>query len=252
MRTLASALCLLALAACAPSVYRADVGAIFVKGQGEIALQNAGGTLALSDNNRFSGQLGLDDFEASPYLRLEWGHERHRVRAHGFGVNSNGSGRLANDFGGIVANTPVNTSMDFFSAAASYAYEVFENEWFQLGLGGALGYVKLNVDVRSQAGPGRDEVDTDVLVPMPFADAEFRLGDVSIGANAGVMSADLGDGNGRYWDVEGIARWQITPDVQVLGGYRLLSMDVLGNASGRDFDADLQFHGWFFGGGVTF
>lgn len=113
-------LCLLALPACAPSVYRADVGAMFIAGDGNIALQNAGGSLVLTNSqNRFDEDMGLGDLEASPYVRLQWDQDEHRVRAHGFGVEASGSGTLANDFGGMVAGTQVSTSMTFFSGGVS-------------------------------------------------------------------------------------------------------------------------------------
>jgi hypothetical protein len=92
-----------------------------------------------------------------------------------------------------------------------------------------------------------------VFVPMPFAEAEIYPTDyLSIGANLGLMSADLGDGNGRYWDAEAMARVQATTEIDFLFGYRYQLMDVSGRATSRDFDADLDLRGWFIGGGVRF
>jgi len=137
-------------------------------------------------------------------------------------------------------------------AGAAYTYEVWGSEHFHLGLGGQLGYSLLNVDTRAQVGVARDEVETDVLVPMPFAEFEANIGDVSLAASAGVMAADLGDANGRYVDIEALARWQMTDSLQVMGGYRYLVLDAFGAASGRDFDADVDFHGFFVAGGISF
>ncbi|MCR9244381.1 MAG: hypothetical protein NXI31_05070 [bacterium] len=253
-KTLAgTALMLSLLTACAPNVFRVDAGAMFVEADGEIALQNPGGSLTLgNEQNRLADDLGLGDREASPYVRMTWERDLHRVRVHGFGFETEGSGTLAGDFGGIVAGSAVTTSMDFLSAGAAYSYQVFDNDWIQIGIGGQLTYNLLNVDTRAVIGSQADEVQTDVVVPMPFAEIEARLGDVTLGANAGVMSADLGDANGRYWDVEAMARWQINDTIQVLGGYRYILMDAFGTASSRDFDADVDLHGWFIGGGVRF
>lgn len=253
MRTtsIPAALGLMMLAACAPSEFRADVGAMFIEGDGEVALQNAGGSLVLgNEQSRLDEDLGLGDVEASPYLRLQWEHGLHRVRAHGFGVSASGSGRLAGDFGGIPDMSLVSTSMDFIAAGVTYSVAAFRGDDYRVGLGGELGYSFLEVATRS--GTGREEVETSVLVPMPFAEAEYRLGPVILSANAGLMSADLGDANGRYVDAEGSVRWQINDDVGLLGGYRYLVLDAYGRASSRDFDADVEFQGWFFGGGVRF
>jgi hypothetical protein len=87
---------------------------------------------------------------------------------------------------------------------------------------------------------------------MPFGEAECYLGPFTLGGNASVMSADLGDANGRYLDVEAIARWQASDDLEILAGYRYLVIDGFGRATDRDFDADIDLHGWFIGGGVRF
>ncbi len=240
-------------AACAPNVFRVDAGAMFVEGRGEIALQNAGGTLTLHDEqNSLENDFNVGERETSPYLRATWERGLHRIYAHGFGYEAEGSGTLAGDFGSIAAGTSVNTTMDFLSAGAAYTYEVWGSEHFHLGLGGQLGYSLLNVDTRAQVGVARDEVETDVLVPMPFAEFEANIGDVSLAASAGVMAADLGDANGRYVDIEALARWQMTDSLQVMGGYRYLVLDAFGAASGRDFDADVDFHGFFVAGGISF
>jgi hypothetical protein len=76
--------------------------------------------------------------------------------------------------------------------------------------------------------------------------------DLTIGANGALMAADLGDASGRYLDVEGYARWQVSKDFDVFGGYRYFVLDAYGEATSRDFDADVDVHGWFCGAGVKF
>lgn len=93
---------------------------------------------------------------------------------------------------------------------------------------------------------------TDVLVPMPFAEIEGYLGPMTAGANFAFMSADLGDANGIYIDAEAYLRWQATEQFDVMAGYRYLSMDGFGSASSRDFDAEVAVQGFFLGGGARF
>ncbi len=240
------------LASCAPQTFRADVGAMVAAPRGEIGLQNAGGSLVLHDEmNDLDTNLGLGDKEVSPYVRLQWDHERHRVRIHGFGFESSGSGVLAGDFGGIAAGSAVSTSMTFFNTSTGYSYALLEDQNFRLGLGGQLAFNVLNVAARS--GAGREEVETDVLVPEPFIDGEIYLGErVTIGANAGLMAVGLRDGDGRYWDVDAWGRVRLSDEIELVAGYRYLLMDVHGTASSRDYDADIEVQGWWIGGGIRF
>lgn len=234
--------------ACAGSAYRVDVGPFFAKARGDVALQSAaGGSYAPNELDR---DLGLGDTETSPYVRVQMDKDKHRVRLHGFAVDSDGSGTLTNDYGGIVAGSQVTTAMEFFSIASNWGYQIARGEHYRLAIGAQAGYYSLDVAARSSAG--REEVQTDVLVPMPFAEIEGLFGSFTIGANGAVMVADLGDAGGRYLDVEGYVRWSLAKDFDIFGGYRYLVLDCYGQASSRDFDADVDIHGYFFGAGIRF
>ncbi len=251
LRPLLLAAGLAALTACAGQSYRVDVGAMFAKATGDIALQNAAGNLVLADNqNDLDRDLGLAGTETSPYLRFETEYERHRVRLHGFGMEGDGSGTLAGDFGNLAAGTQVTTSLEFFAVGATYAYELLREEHYRIAVGAALNYYSLDVAARSTGG--REAVETSVLVPMPYAEVEGFLGPLTAGANAGLMSADLGDASGRYLDIESYLRWQATEQFDLMLGYRYLVLDGYGRASARDFDADIDVQGFFVGGGVRF
>lgn len=244
-------LALLALAACAPNVYRADIGAMFIRGEGALALQNAGGSLVLANaQNDFDRDLGLGDMEASPYVRLEWEHDVHRVRAHGFGVESSGIRNLGADFGSIVAGTAVNAEMNLVAAGLSYAYEVAAGRDYRVSLGGQLAYYGL--DVAANSGTVTEAVETELAIPMPYAEVEYRLGSLILGLNGSFMAGDFSDANGRYLDFEGLVRWRPSRRFELLAGYRGIVLDAFGRASTRDFDADLDFDGFFIGGGVRF
>ena len=239
------------LAACTPQTFRADVGALFATTSGKIALQNAGGTLVLgNEQNDVDDQLGVGDTEVSPYVRVQWDHELHRVRAHGFGIDAEGSGTLAGDYGGIPAGSQVTTSMEFFNVAAAYDYEVWGDENFRLALGGQLGIYSLDIAARSASG--RESVRTDLVIPMAFAEVEGFFGPVTLGANAALMAGNWRDADGRYLDAEGFARVQVVDEVDLIAGYRYLVLDANGTATSRDFDADITVQGWFIGGGIRF
>jgi hypothetical protein len=244
-------LCTVTLGSCAEAAYRADVGAMFPIVKGKIALQNASGSLALGNNqNDIDSNMGLGDTEVSPYVHLQMDTDKHRVRVHGFMLDSEGSGTLSGAFGEIAAGSQVTTSMDFYAVQATYAYQLFGEEHWRLAIGAALGGYGLDVAARSASG--REEVETSILVPMPYFEGELFFGPVLVGADAGFMGGDFGDGDGNFLDAEGYVKVRPTPDFEIFGGYRYIVLDAFGNASGRDFDADLDIAGFFLGGGIRF
>jgi hypothetical protein len=239
------------LTACAGQKYRVDVGPFFARARGDVALQDAGGSLQLGQvQNDLDGNLGLGETEPSPYLRGQWERDRHRVRLHGFGIDSEGAGTLAGNYGGILGNSQVTSELTFLSIAANYGYEVLRGPRHRVAVGGQIGFYSLDVEARST--PGFESVETDALVPMPFAEAEALLGKFTLGANFAWMSASLGDASGIYLDAEAYARWSAAPDFDFFAGYRFVSLDAAGKATSRDFDADVDVQGFFFGAGIRF
>jgi long-subunit fatty acid transport protein len=244
------------LTACQGSVYRADVGAQFSSVRGRVALQNSAGNLDLGSNQMdLDRDFGMSDTEPSPYLRLQMDNREHRVRGSAFGVDAEGSGTIGADraYGDIGASTDVDvrTSLEFINSAVAYSYNLSQNRKYRLGVGGQLAFNMLDVAAFGTSF-GREEVETDVLVPMPYLDAEAMFDQGSIGGSFGLMSADLGDANGRYMDIELYGRWQLTKEASALVGYRYLVLDSYGDASGRDFDADLEIQGLFVAAGIKF
>jgi hypothetical protein len=237
-------------AGCRGMKYNADVGPFFAVASGDVGVAAPGATppsFALSD---LDSDLGLGDTEVSPYVRLQTDIDRHRVRLHGFGVNAEGSGTLDTDYGGIVAGAQVETDMDFLAIGANYGFQLWSGPNYRIGVGAAANYYGLDVAARSSVG--RETVQTDVIVPMPFVEIEGMWRDFTLGANGAVMSADLGDASGRYLDIEAYLRWQMLTSFDLMAGYRYLVIDAYGSASGRDFDADVTIQGYFFTAGVRF
>jgi hypothetical protein len=231
---LVSTLCL--FAACKGNAYRLNVGPMFAVANGDIALQNAAGTLSLGDNqNDIDSELGTGDTQAAPYARLEASNGKHRFRLHGFGMDANSSGQLLGDFGNIAAGSQVTTSTEFYAISANWGLEVLRGEKYRVAVGAQAGYYSLDVAARSQTSR-----------------EEGLFGPLTIGANAGIMGADLGDGSGRYWDMEGYLRLQATKNFDLMAGYRYLLLDAYGTATDRDFDADVDVQGVFLTAGIKF
>jgi hypothetical protein len=86
---------------------------------------------------------------------------------------------------------------------------------------------------------------------MPYAEFEWNLGPVMLGANGGGMQVDLRDAKSRYWDAEAYARVPFER-LELIGGYRYISQNADGRATGRDFDTNYEVMGFFIGGGIHF
>lgn len=250
-----SSLCLVVsipvLTACSGMSYRAAVGPMFALTNGDIGLQNAAGSLDLSQNrNDLDGNFGLGATEVSPYVRLEADKEKHRFRAHGFGIDAEGSGTLDGAFGGLVSGSQVNTSMEFFAIDFNYAYQIARGENWRFAAGAQVAFYSL--DVAAVSPLGRETVETEGFVPMPFAEVEGVFGKFTVGVNGGIMIVDLGDAEGSWVDAEAYARFQVSKSFDVMGGYRYILFDVDGRAEDRDFEADLDIQGVFVTAGVRF
>lgn len=245
---------LMPLVACAPSQVRGDIGGIMPQLRGTMALQNSAGSLQLGNEmNNVDSNLGVGDSEPAPYLRLEADWGRHRVRASGFGFSSSGTGTLGGDFGDLPAGSAVSSSMQFFNISTAWSYDLLGMPGIRLGPGVQLGFYSLDVTVNAASPSGSEKVATDVLVPQPFLDGEIDIGTIiALQANAGLMSANLGDANGRYWDVEALVTCKPAPGFELIAGYRYILLNASGTATGRDFDANLDIRGFLLGGGIRF
>jgi hypothetical protein len=246
-----AATALVSLTSCATQTVQIDAGVMFASVNGDIALQNSTGSLDLGQaKNDLDGNLGVGDTEPGPYVRVTTDYGRHRFRAQGFGIDAEGSGTLSSNFGDLMAGTPVTTSMEFYAIGANWAYELLKQEHYRLGVGVALEYMALDLDVRNAVG--FVSVRTDVLVPMPYAEIEGFLGPATVGINAGVMSADLGNGRGEYFDTEAYFKFRPVEAFELQVGYRYIYADVSGTADSRDFKMDIDVQGAFIGGGIRF
>ena len=260
LRKVLPILFLIAMTSCAGQTYRVDAGPMFVRARGELALANS--SQVMPPGNDLSDNLGLGDREVSPYIGFRTDVEKHRVRVNGFYLDTEGSGTLGDGINGsapgagntshgnIAAGTVVQTTMDFFAIAANYSYEAWSDEAYRVALGAQLGYYSLDVSAKSTGG--REEVTSEVFVPMPYIEAEAFWKDFTFGTNMGIMAGKFGDGSGRYIDLESYASWAVNQSYDVKAGYRFILLDGYGRASSRDFDADVDLQGLYISGGIRF
>jgi hypothetical protein len=238
------------LAGCANTVYRLDAGAMISRANGDIALQGSGPTFNSNAKNDVADDFGLGDATPSAFGRLQADADNDRFRIEGFALNTDGEGVLQEDYGDILAGTTVDASLRFFSLGANWNHAILRGDNWRLGAGLQASFVSLDLAARA---PGqREETVTQSLVPMPLVDGEVRFGNVAVGVTFAGMYADVGDATGTFLDGELYARWLLSSEFQIFGGYRYIVLDAEGQASDRRFDADITIDGVFFGVGVCF
>jgi hypothetical protein len=239
---------LIGLASCAGQTYQAQVGPSFLRVTGNISLADSVGNLPATNN--MEDDLGVGGTEVAPYIQGRSDFEEHRFRANAFFSSSDGEGTLASNYGNIAAGQPVSTSMDLFAIATNYSYAILREEGYRVGVGGQLGFYSLDVSARSAGG--REEVTTEVLAPAPYAEAELYFDDLTLGTSIAVLAADLGDGDGRFLDIELYGQMRLNEKVDLRAGYRHVVLDVDGVASSREFDADVDVAGFYLTAGIRF
>jgi hypothetical protein len=254
MRTTFLALQILAvgcLASCMPHA-RAYVGASFMRVEGDMALQNAGGTLNLGQDVNTIEDLGAEETSGSAYLRAEADWGPHRARVSGFGATPSGEGTLADSFGDLSAGAPVRSQLDYENFTAAYTFDVIPTSLVRLGLGVEVGIHRFDLLVDQTNSNAFEELEADFWTPMPCIDAEVDLGAVSFCLNVGAFDVDLGDADGNYHDAEAFVRWAPLLGFELIGGWRNMLLDTNGEADNRDFRTDVEVSGWFLGGGISF
>jgi hypothetical protein len=247
-------LVVLSLAACVGVRARAYAGVQQSTLQGDVALDNSGGTLNLGANRAdVEDDLGVDDREYSPYVRAELGLPIGAVTVSGFTYTQTGAGTLlGTQYGDIPAGTAVTSYLEFSNVKAAAHFDLFDFGVLRLAPGVGVDFIDLDLEVTELGTSRFERLNNEVFVPMVFAQAEVDLGVVAATLDVGYMQASLDDAKGSYLDVEGLVRVTPMPFVELFAGYRFLDLDARGHADERRYEADVRLHGWMLGGGITF
>lgn len=242
-----------ALWACSSVDGELTAGYIQTELSGTLALDSSSGGQNLSSRQvDVRSELGLTDPSDSLYLRGEISPGIGRVTVSGFRYDQAGSGTLGSDFGDIPAGTQVSTDTKFGNLKASWAFDLFGADWLFLGPGFGVDLFDIDVSVTSSSPSAFERIDVLAPIPMVFLQSELTFGPVSLWGEGGWMSIDLGDGDGTYWDFDGMLRVRPHESIVLFGGYRYIDIEGDGIADGRRFEADLQLDGWYVGGGISF
>jgi hypothetical protein len=201
-----------------------------------------------------ASKLGLDEETVlQPRVDLDW--ERSHLLVEGFQVEYDGSGVLNNSFtiGGntIPFNTPVSSDWEFGFFRTAFTYDFFPIEFFQLGLGGGLGMLTYDMEMRSQTSGARVFTDDDLFFAFLTARAYKEFGQFDALVLLSGLSADIDDDDMAYFDTEASVGYQLFGDEnlngRIMAGYRYINVVYEYSDKGRDVELDADFDGPFLG-----
>lgn len=245
---------LLFLCSClSPIGARLHVGYIALEPTGDFGLEDSISSMPLGDIKiEVDDEFNLEDAGA-PYLRAEVNIADWDFSLSGFHYDDSADTTLNTEFGDIPAGSLVHSELEVYNVKVAATYKLIEVPFAHVGVGAAIDYFAIDMDVFSTAPVvAFEKVDFRAPVPMLYARAGANVGIVSANLEVGWLSVDLQDGKGNFLDVDAMVTVSPTPVLDLFVGYRYISIDALGEADGQDFDTDLQLGGWYVGGGVTF
>jgi opacity protein-like surface antigen len=234
-------------------------GSAGIKLFGGAAQLGLSGTMGLDDSGGGGGfnqidvdDLGLGGEEISPYGRAEIDLGLIHLTGSGFIFETSGSGTLSQDFGDIPVTTDVNSSLEMLNAKGAISFDIIDLGPLRISPGVAVDYLQIDMNVTSTSGPpASEQLDIDAPVPMLFVQGEVDLGLLNATVDVGWISLDLDDISGTWWDIEGLASFNLFPALELFAGYRYISADVDGTADGQLFDTDLEIQGFTAGLGIV-
>ena len=190
------------------------------------------------------GDLDLGDAEVSPYVQAQIDADGHRFRVSGLLVDTDGQGTLSDAFGDVPGGSQVQTSLDFFAMVGNYSYELLREEHYRVGVGAQLGFYSL--DVSATAVGSRESLETQGLLPMPYAEVEVEFynkdGKYTAPNDYMVCQTIKSDANGVFTYAAPKAGWW--------GFAALSSADFKLKHNGTDKDVEIgaviwvKFHDW--------
>lgn len=171
----------------------------------------------------------------------------------------------------LTANLDATTNLDLSLRKLMMGMDIFNSGTFRIGL--MIGVDELNFanfEVTTVDGipdglglggflvdPGTSQIivaDEKVLVPMGGlrADVALPLSGLRFGAEYSGISIDVDDAQIEYWDLDVNLNYALMENVELLVGYRDISLDVAGDFGDAEMIAALGFNGPYFALGILF
>lgn len=196
-------------------------------------------------------ELSLDGTEvvAVPRALLSFGAVGLLVDAYKF--HSEGDGTLTGtfSFGGIdfTVSENVHSEVDLTNVRGLFTVRVLNTDAFRIFLMGGISYYDFSVTVTG-ASSGTGSVSAPVPVPLVGVLGQAKVGPVLFEAEVSGLTANYGDFDISYLDLQASVGITFLKIVAVRAGYRLVSIN--GTIEGYNVDGTLD--GFFVGASVNF
>jgi len=222
-----------------------------LESSGKLGVSSTGvsGTTDLDD-------LGLDEDESVPGVRLDAGLIFAHVIVSGLTTDLSGDGTLSADLsqGGVVlpVGTNVDSRLDFDTVSVYGTFDLVPGDTLEVGLG--LGVTGMSFDgeiTSTDVGtPGSVSFDEDFALPVLAVNGAFLLGPFEFSALLAGMQMSYSGDDLSFFDADLAAAWRFIDsvvNVRLVLGYRHLSADAEFESSGDEVEADLSFAGPYLG-----
>jgi hypothetical protein len=203
--------------------------------------------------------LGVDDDYTSPYFNFIWRPTRRfQTMLSYFGTRNSGTRVLDADitFDDVTfpADTSLHTEFEFDVYLVNLGYSVFRTERLNLGVGGGVHVVDIEVSFegRGQVGDGPSidfaEANEDVLAPVPnlVAYGGYAFSPrLALQGGLGWLSLSYGKYDGRLLTLSGSLEYRFHKNFGIGAGYRYFDLELDIDGSNFDHSIDLNIDGPF-------
>ena len=219
---------------------------------GDIALASATGGVPPSAGQDIGSGFGLGDNQGSLYARGQLDLGTLVFTASAFQFSERGQGVLNATFGGLAAETPVATELDFANGKISGVFD-FDIGPVVVSPGLALDIFDFRFQATETTFGNSERIDEFMPVPMLFLRAAADAGVVAAVVEVGYLQTpEIDRAEVMLLDLEAMVELRLAPGFQLFGGYRSIDIDGRGETDADSFEIDLSVHGWMIGGGVRF
>lgn len=196
-------------------------------------------------------QLGLDDYEAAPGLKGQFGLLGGVFSLAGFQSEYAGSGttegaiEVRNQT--IDAGTEVDSKLDLTVARALFSWNLLPIGPVEVGIGFGAELVDLELELQEQVSG--DRLTSDELLTIPFAAvrAAWAWGPVAMRAVLAGTSYTYDGDETQLLDGDVEASVEVFDQGSLAVGYRLIDLDAEYDDRGDTIAAELELNGWYFG-----
>lgn len=213
---------------------------------GEVSKDSGGGPSPSVD---FHDDLGLDDYEFQPTGSANLRLGRHDIWVEALVIDMSASNLAERSFTfgalSVAASRQVRTEVELERYDIRYGYSFFDFDegGFRLGPTVGLGYLDFDVTITDEMSGDSGTIAEKFPFPRVGVHGEMPFGNFLVEADVAGLYIDYDDYEGYAVDAYLSVAWRPYRYFGLVGGYRVLAVDI----DDRDNNYDVTFHGPFLG-----